>query len=442
MSTQGPLALDGGVPLRPDPLPLRYEIGDDELELITQFVRSISSTSTEDIEGSRPAQLTKNFRAAGLGPGVRTDFTALLESEFVAFLGSGRAFATSSGTAAIHTAIGAANPEPGDEIITTPLTDLGSMVPILLQNCVPVFADVLPDTCLIDPADIARKITDRTKGIVVVHLFGHPCDMDPIMDIARAHDLFVIEDCVHALGAEYRGRKVGTIGDFGCFGFNGKHLFAHGGGIVVVNRPEYVERADLFRDLARPRERPVKDRRAPFLGARYVMSLLVAPFVLAQVRKAESLTSRTHSVGIDLVEALSGIPGIHPPTIQPDVKHGFLMLMIRVDQNVLGVDATHFAKAVKAEGIHNLIGPDENDYHVLNEHEVLKDKQTYGASGFPFGTAGRDIDYGALPIPVARAAFRDRILMDVYPTFESRDVQDIGAIFRKVAEHYAERKAS
>ena len=228
-------------------------LGTEEIALLEEVIRSGTLTSTK-------------------GSMVRR-----LEEGFAQMLGVKHVLACASGTAAIHCAIAALKLEPGDEIITTPLTDLGSMVPILLQNCVPVFADVLPDTCLIDPADIARKITDRTKGIVVVHLFGHPCDMDPIMEIARAHDLFVVEDCVHALGAEYRGRKVGTIGDFGCFGFNGKHLFGHGAGIVVVNRPEYVERADLFRDLARPRERPVKDRRAPFLGPRYAMSLLVAP---------------------------------------------------------------------------------------------------------------------------------------------------------------------
>ena len=397
------LAIDGGSPVRLDPLPLRYEVGAEEIALVTEYLRSVSNYSDGEAIGPRSRTLMTNYRYAGVSPGIRADFMGALEREFAAFLGSGRAFATSSGTGAIHTAIGAANPEPGDEIITTPLTDLGSMVPILLQNCVPVFADVLPDTCLIDPADIARKITDRTEGIVVVHLFGHPCDMDPIMDIARAHDLFVIEDCVHALGAEYRGRKVGTIGDFGCFGFNGKHLFAHGGGIVVVNRPEYVERAGYFRDLAWPRERPAKDRRTLFLAPRNFMSQLVAPFVLAQVRKAESITSRAHSNGMALVEALSGIPGIEPPTVRPYVKHVFLDALVRVDEETLGITAEEFARAVKAEGITNILAPDDNDYFTnpLNQHDVLKDKLTYGKSGFPFGTVGRDIDYGSLELPVA-----------------------------------------
>ena len=128
------------------------------------------------------------------------------------------AVASTSGTAAIHVALGALDLNPGAEVITTPITDLGTIIPIIQQNAIPVFGDVDASFNL-DPIDLERKITPRTKAIIAVHLFGNPCDMDALIAVARRHRLALIEDCSQAHFAEYRGRLVGTLGDFGCFSF-------------------------------------------------------------------------------------------------------------------------------------------------------------------------------------------------------------------------------
>ena len=153
------------------------------------------------------------------------------------------ALSTDSGSGAIHSAVGAYDFEPGDEIITTPVTDIGTVQGILLQNLIPVFADWDANTLNTEPADIERKITDRTRAILVVHLFGNPCDMDEIMEVARRHDLPVIEDCPQAHLAEYKGRTVGTIGDLGCFSMGGKLLSLGSGGMIITDNEQLARRA-------------------------------------------------------------------------------------------------------------------------------------------------------------------------------------------------------
>src|SRR3989338_4023694 len=141
-----------------------------------------------------------------------------LEKEFAKVYGVPYAVASTSGTAAIHTALGALDLNPGDEVITAPITDLGTIIPILYQNAIPLFADV-DDTYNMDPADVERKITDRTRAIIVVNLFGNPCDMDAMVEVAKRHNIPLIEYCAQAHMTEYKGKYVGTIGDIGCFSF-------------------------------------------------------------------------------------------------------------------------------------------------------------------------------------------------------------------------------
>ncbi|HRR90909.1 MAG TPA: DegT/DnrJ/EryC1/StrS family aminotransferase, partial [bacterium] len=181
----------------------------------------------------------------GKGPEV-----ASYEKEFAEYFGVKYAAAVSSGTAAVHSAVGALRLEPGSEIITTPITDPGTVAPILMQNCIPIFADVEYDTLNISPKSIEKNITDKTRAIIAVHLAGQPCDMDPIMEIARRHNLYVIEDCAQAHGARYKGRYVGTMGDLGVFSLMaGKHMNSGGqGGMVITNNEELYWNAKRFSD--------------------------------------------------------------------------------------------------------------------------------------------------------------------------------------------------
>jgi dTDP-4-amino-4,6-dideoxygalactose transaminase len=180
-----------------------------------------------------------------LGPEV-----AAFESEFAAFSQVKFGIGVNSGTSALHLALLAAGVGPGDEVITTPFTFVATVAAIVYTGAKPVFVDIEPRSFTIDPNQIERAITERTKAILPVHLYGQMADMDPILEIARRHNLLVIEDAAQAHGAEYKGHKAGSLGDLGCFSFYpGKNLGAYGeGGLVVTNRPDYVRTVKMLRD--------------------------------------------------------------------------------------------------------------------------------------------------------------------------------------------------
>ena len=219
------LAIHGGPKVRTEPFPERAPFGEREEELLLQAVRSQTL-----------------FVKSGT-------FVKELEKEFAAFYGTQHAQASTSGTAAIHTAVGVVNPNPGDEIITAPITDPGSVMPILMQNAVPVFADVDPKTLNMTPESIEANITDRTRAIILVHLFGHPCDIDEVVKIAEKHNLILIEDCCQTHATKYKGRYAGTFGHMGCFSFQqSKHMTTGDGGMILTNDEETYIRLKLFSD--------------------------------------------------------------------------------------------------------------------------------------------------------------------------------------------------
>ena len=243
------------------------DLGNEELELLERVIRSGTLNCTK-------------------GTVVKE-----LESEFAERWGAAFCRTTTSGTAAIHVAVAAVDPEPGDEIITTSITDMGALVPIVYQTAVPVFVDVDPETYNVTAETIAPKITDRTKAIIVTHLFGNPCDMDPILELADRHGLPVIEDAAQAYLTEYKGRLVGTIGDIGCFSLQqGKHMTSGEGGIVVSRGEQYARRMKLFIDKAWGYGDPKPDHY--FLAPNYRMTELQGAVALAQFRKLDSVVDR------------------------------------------------------------------------------------------------------------------------------------------------------
>jgi dTDP-4-amino-4,6-dideoxygalactose transaminase len=173
-----------------------------------------------------------------------------LEADVSRYLGVPHSLGVASGTDALLLALRAAGIGPGDEVITTPFTFIATAEVVALLHAVPVFADIDPATFNIDPRKIREKITKKTRAVIPVHLFGHPADMDPIMDLAREFDLRVIEDCAQAFGAEYKGRKVGTIGDFGCFSFfPSKNLAGYGdGGMISTSNEDFFHKIKLLRN--------------------------------------------------------------------------------------------------------------------------------------------------------------------------------------------------
>lgn len=244
------------------------------------------------------------------------------EDKFAAYIGTDYAIATNSGTSALHTALAAQGIKEGDEVITTAFSFFATASCVLMQNATPVFVDIDPKTYNIDPALIEAKISDRTKAIIPVHLYGQPCEMREIMDIAKANNLAVIEDAAQAHGAEYKAKKVGAIGDIGVFSFySTKNIITGEGGMITTDDEEIAERAKLIRNHGQSR-RYFHD----CLGYNYRMTNIAAAIGLVQLNKIDTLSLRRMSNARYYGEQLN----VKKPFVSPNVKHVFHQYTIRV----------------------------------------------------------------------------------------------------------------
>jgi len=404
------LAIEGGEPVRTEPLPPRRPFG---LEDAVEVLDALRSQDLFFATG------TKVYR---------------FEQEFAELYGVRHAVASTSGTSAIHVALGAINPEPGDEVITTPISDMGTVAPIILQNCVPVFADLQEDTFNLDPDSVADRVTDRTRAIIVVHCWGQPADMDEIMAIARERNIAVIEDCAQAHLTRYKGRLAGTIGDLGAFSLQAsKHLQCGDGGVTITDSDAMGERAHLFVDKGCDWTRDRRYRlRYAFFAPCYRMTELQGAVLCAQLKKLEWIVGRRQRLGDMLVEKLQGLPGIHPPARPKDREHSYWSFPIRIEEAVAGVSPDRFAEAVSAEGI-PMGGPWPGQ--PLYMFESLADKVTFGSSHCPFDhyAADRRIEYGEGLCPTAERIERQLRQVSILESYDEGDVEDIARAVRKVA---------
>ncbi|MGH9689409.1 MAG: DegT/DnrJ/EryC1/StrS family aminotransferase, partial [Candidatus Acidiferrales bacterium] len=258
-----------------------------------------------------------------------------LEQEFARRLGVAKAVACSSGTAAVHLTIAALDPEPGDEFITTPITDVGSLLPILWQNCIPIFADVEAQTLNLDAESVARKVTPRTRAILSVHLAGQPCDMRALRQIADQHHVALIEDCSQAYWAEFDGRLVGTIGDLACFSLQqSKHITCGEGGFMVTSNPQYAERAKLFADKGWPRDNTnmLGPYRFLFLSQNYRMSELQAAVALGQLERVTEVVRRRREGAERLTRLIENVQGVFTPCVPAHTRPAYWLYLLRVDE--------------------------------------------------------------------------------------------------------------
>ncbi len=406
------LAIDGGTPIRTDEFPQRTLFGpEDERQLL-------------EVLDSQNAFFP-------LGTKVHE-----FERRWSELYGVSHAVCSTSGTSAIHVAIGAINPEPGSEIITTALSDMGTVAPIIQCNCIPVFADVQLGTFNLDPDDIERKITDKTAAIIAVHCFGQPADMDRIMAIADAHGLPVIEDCAQAHLTRHKGRLAGTIGDMGTFSFqDSKHLQCGDGGCTIINDEELGRRATVYVDKGCDWTADRKYRlHYAFIGPCYRMTEFQGAVLLAQLQRLEWIVSQRQRLGDLFCELIAGIPGVHPPERTEGIEHSYWTTPIRIDEDVLGVGPEQFAEAVLAEGIPiagNWIGKP------LYMTDALLGRIAYGSSDLPFDY-GRDqpVEYHAGLCPTLELGMSQLRTLRIHEHFGDDDVRDCAAGFRKVAEHY------
>jgi dTDP-4-amino-4,6-dideoxygalactose transaminase len=336
-----------------------------------------------------------------LGPRV-----AALESAFAAATGARHAIATSSGTTALHIALLAHGIGPGDEVITTPFTFIASVNAILYTGARPIFVDVDPHTMNLDPAGVAAAVTERTRAILPVHLFGHPCDLDALRAIAAAHDLIIVEDAAQALGAELGGKKIGSFGTT-CFSlYATKNVTSGEGGMITTNDDAILDRARLLRRHGM-REKNVHE----LLGFNFRMSELHAALGNAQLARLPEFLERRRANAAWLSDALAGVRDLELPSVAPGAVHAWHQLTVKVKKGRARRDAVK--QALAADGVASAIFypmPATRQAHVRAR-----------------GLGGEDV-------PVAEQLSESVLSIPVHPLLSSEDLVTIAAATKRAME--------
>jgi dTDP-4-amino-4,6-dideoxygalactose transaminase len=325
-----------------------------------------------------------------LGPEV-ADF----EQEFAAYLGAKRAIGVASGTDALHLALRACGIGPGDEIITVANTAVATVAAIELAFARPVFVDIDPDTFNLDHHLVAKAITPRTKALLPVHLYGQAVDLQPLLDIARAHNLRVIEDACQAHGAMYHGKKVGTLGDMGCFSFYPtKNLGGYGdGGIVVTNDDELAERLKLLRTYG-----CVERDRSVLRGANSRLDEVQAALLRVKLCYLDAWNQQRRALAARYTEQLDGLSRI---TLPPEAPYGYHVYHLYV---VRAQDRERLRAYLSSQGIGTLI-----HYPLpIHRHEAYV-----------------DLGYVEGALPVSERAAHEIVSLPLYPLMEARQVDQV-----------------
>ena len=341
----------------------------------------------------------------------------------------------SSGTAALHIAVASLQLPPGSEIITSPITDMGSVIGMLYQQCVPVFADIHPHTYNHDPADVRRRITPKTKALMIVHLAGNPSDLDALMAVAREHQLLVIEDCAQSWGATYRGTPVGLFGDLACYSFNEfKHVSCGDGGIVATNDPKLGPSLAKWGD--KHYDRTTNSRNPETLSPNYRMSEPQAAVAAAQLSKLAAIIGTHVHLGKRLINALRelALPGILLPEFDSRDTHSFWFCLLRLQSANFRCTREEFVAALTAEGATAAAGYIPKPVYA---YPLFRNHNFFGG-GWPLRDAGlTSMDYRDIHCPVAEAMLADCISLAISPSMTDDWIDQTAAAVAKVARHYA-----
>jgi dTDP-4-amino-4,6-dideoxygalactose transaminase len=347
------------------------------------------------------------------------------EQEFAKYCGSKYAISCVNGSVALRLALIASGVRPGDEVIVPPYTFIATATIVIEANCVPVFVDIDPDTYNLDASKIEAAITERTKAIIPVHFAGLACDMDRIMAIARKYKLFVIEDAAHAHGGEYKGKKLGSIGDAGCFSFqSSKNLNAGEGGLIVTNNEKLFDMMNSLRNVGRVKDGQWYEHH--YIGCNYRITQFQAALLSQQLTRLEEQTRLRDENGKYLSKLLEPIGGITPLTRgHGETIHTYHLFIFRYDKSKFGgLSKKEFSEMLAAEGVPSFMGYPKPIYE-----QPLFQQKNFMCYAIP-----EHVDYSNVHCPISeRACYEEAIWILQHAMLgTSEDMEQFAEAIKKI----------
>ncbi len=426
------LAIKGGTPIRTKLFPAYNTIGEEEKRAVLKVMDS-------GILSQFLGAWHKDFYG---GPSVQQ-----FEKDWATAFNAKYAITVNSNTSGLFTAIGALGIKPGDEVIVSPYTMSASALAPIIYGAVPVFADVDYDNFGLNPESIEKKITPRTKAILVVHIFGNPARMDEIMSIARKFNLYVIEDCAQAPMASYKDKLVGTIGDIGIFSLNyHKHIHTGEGGVIVTNNDELAERCFLIRNHGENVVEPkgVKNIMNTY-GFNFRMTEIEAAIGIEQLKKLQPLIKERIKNANYFAGALAKIKYIIAPSIEPGNKHVYYVQAFKFKKDIAGIDRNTFVNAIKAEIPSAILREDTpligaGYVKPIYLQPLYQQRATY--CSFNCERYKGQVDYSKGICPNAEKLHFEELFTHEYmrPGMSKADMDDVIAAFFKVSQNINELK--
>jgi dTDP-4-amino-4,6-dideoxygalactose transaminase len=375
----------------------RPAIGEDEIQSVVETLKSGWLTT---------------------GPKVKR-----FEEDFAGYLGCRHAIAVNSGTAALHLALDAIGIKEGDEVIVPTMTFAATAEVVLYFKASPVLVDCQPETLNLDPKRIEAAITGKTKAIIPVHMGGQPCDMEPILELARRYNLKVIEDAAHALPAAYHGKKVGTIGDITCFSFYATKTITTGeGGMATTENAEWATRMRMMslHGISLDAWDRYTDKGSWYYeiihpGYKYNLTDIAAALGIEQLKRCDQFWEARRRIASHYHEAFADLPEIRVPACLPDTQHAWHLYAIQLNSERLRINHRDFIKALKSLRIGTSV-----HFIPLHLHPFYRESFGYQPEDFP----------------EASAAFERIVSLPIYPTMTEADVRDVIVAVRKLIQEY------
>lgn len=417
------LALLGGLPVRDKAIPWTNTMGEEEKAAVVKVMES----------GNLSAFLGRAGTGFLGGPRVQE-----IEQLFAKKFGARYGISVNSATTALHTAVAACEIGPGDEVLVTPYTMSATASAILMNNAVPVFVDICEDTYTLNPNEIKKWLTPRTKAIIVTNLFGLPGNVPEIVKIAKQHGLYVIEDNAQAPGATIDGKQAGTIGDLGIFSLNYHKVIHSGeGGIILTDNEKLAYRCQLIRNHGEVAVDDLGDEEAVVLGSNYRMTELHAAVGIEQLKKLDVFLTMRRRLAQQVTDGLAGIEGLQGVVVPEGYTHSYYVYPIRFDQTVWGISRAAFASAMKTEGFP--LG--EGYVKPLYLLKMYQHKKVYNQTQYPFSFISDPVqNYQKGICPVVEVLYGETLLTaDICRVpYTTKDINDFLAAVEKV---WHERKA-